>query len=319
MELRHLQTFAAAAQRSSFTRAAEALELTQAAVSQHVAALERELGARLFERHGRGVQLTEQGQRLHVYAQQILDLVEAASREVGVEARCLAGEVRIAASTAPAEWLLPELLAEFRTRWPQVRESLFVSDSSMATAAVESGEADVGFVGELPRSSALEAQPVAEDHLVLVVSADHPWTEKGTTTLKQLYREPMIVREPGSGSRRCFEGALQEHALSPGELTIAMEVNSNDAIRAAIQRGVGVAFLSERAFVPDVGLACVKVRGFHPHRQLYVIRDPKRISTAPARQFLAFVEEWRLKKSTSPKLATAPGVHAVRRAKRRRR
>jgi DNA-binding transcriptional LysR family regulator len=295
MELRHLRTFAAAAQRRSFTRAAEALQLTQAAVSQHVAALERELGADLFARQGRGVQLTEQGQRLYAYAQQILDLVEAASREIGDHQSCLSGEVRIATSSVPSEWLLPELLAEFRIRWPHVRESLLVSDSSMATSAVEKGEADVGFVGELPRASTLEASPVADDELVLVVAADHPFANKGTTTLKQLRSEPMIVRERGSASRRCVEGALQEHDLPPGELTIAMEANSNDAIRAAVQRGVGVAFLSDRAFVPDLGLARVKVRGFRARRQLYVIRDPQRIPTAQARQFLTFVDEWRLK------------------------
>ncbi len=295
MELRHLQTFAAAAERCSFTRAAESLHLTQAAVSQHVASLERELGAQLFERRGRGVQLTDEGQRLYAYVKQILELVEAARREICHRERRLSGEVRIAASTVPSEWLVPELLAEFRATWPEVRESLIVSDSSMATLVVEKGEADIGFVGELPRSSTLEANPVAEDELVLVVASDHPMAKKGTTTLKQLCCEPMIVRESGSGSRHCVENALQEHSVSPAELTIALEANSNDAIRAAVQRGVGVAFLSDRAFVPDIGLMRVKVRGFRPRRQLYVVRDPKRNPTAAARQFLRFVDDWRTK------------------------
>jgi DNA-binding transcriptional LysR family regulator len=296
MEIRHLQTFAAAADRESFTRAAESLELTQAAVSQQVAALEKELGTNLFERQGRGVRLTEPGRRLYGYARQILDLVDEASLEVGETEQRLTGILRIATSTVPSEWLLPELLAEFRTRWPHVRESLAVSDSSVATAAVEAGEADVGFVGELPRSSALVATAVAEDELVLIVAADHPLAGKGTTTLKQLCLESLIVREPGSGSRRCVERALDAHGLSPAELTITMEVNSNDAIRAAVKRGVGVAFLSQRAHRQDGGLAPVKVRGFRPRRQLYVISDPNRIPTPPARQFLAFVEQWRLKK-----------------------
>jgi DNA-binding transcriptional LysR family regulator len=298
MEVRHLQTFAAAAERESFTRAAEVLEVTQAAVSQQVAALEKELSAELFERLGRGVRLTEQGRRLYVYARQILDLVEKASHEIGGAEQRLTGNLRIASSTVPSEWLLPELLAEFHTRWPHVRESLSVSDSRVATAAVEVGDADVGFVGELPRSSTLQATAVAEDELVLIVAADHPLADKGTTTLKQLVRESLIVREPGSGSRRCFERALEEHGLSPAQLTIAMEVNSNDAIRSAIERGVGVAFLSQRANRREVGLAAVKVRGFHPRRQLYVISDPHRIALMPARQFLAFVDEWRSRNGT---------------------
>ena len=300
MELRHLQSFAAAAERESFTRAAEALELTQAAVSQSVAALEKELDVKLFQRQGRGVRLSESGRQLYPYARQVLDLVDEASQQFG-KTEHLAGNLRIATSSVPSEWLLPELLAEFRSRWPKVRESLIVSDSRMATAAVEAGEADVGFVGEPPRGSSLEAKAVAEDELVLVVAANHPLADKGTTTLKQLCREPLIVREPGSASRRCVEQALEEHGQSATDLTIAMEVNSNDAIRAAVERGVGVAFVSQRASHPESGLVHVKVRGFRPRRQLYVIRDPARIPTPPARHFLAFIDQWRPPRRTRHK------------------
>ncbi|MFQ5732584.1 MAG: selenium metabolism-associated LysR family transcriptional regulator [Planctomycetaceae bacterium] len=293
MELRHLKSFAAAAERLSFTRAAEVLELTQAAVSQQIAALEKELGTELFERRGRGVSLTAAGRRLYEYARQILDLIEEASRRVGEGEGRVSGDLRVATSSVPAEWLVPELLAAFRGRYPEVHESLAVSDSSVATAAVEAGEADVGFVGEFPRSSKLEAKAVAEDELVLVVAADHPFAAKGAMTLKQLRREALIVREPGSGSRRCLERALEEHGLPPAELDIAMEVNSNDAIRAAVERGVGVAFLSQRDKRHEVGLVCLKIRGFRPRRQLYVIHDPGRALPTPARRFLAFVEEWR--------------------------
>ena len=293
MELRHLRTFAAAAERESFTRAAEALDLTQAAVSQQVAALEKELGTKLVERRGRGVCLTAAGRRLSEYALQILDLVAEASRQVGGVEQHVSGHLRIATSSVPAEWLVPELLAAFRKRYPEIHESLAVSDSRMAAAAVQIGEADMGFVGELPGSSALEATVVAEDELVLVVAADHPLAGKGATTLKRLCREALIIREPGSGSRRCFERALQEHDFSLADLEIAMEVNSNDAIRAAVERGVGVAFLSQRDKRHEIGLASVKVRGFRVRRKLYLIRDPHRILATPARQFLEFVEEWR--------------------------
>ena len=288
-----MRTFAAAAERESFTRAAESLNLTQAAVSQQVAALQKELGTELFERRGRGVCLTAAGRQLYEYARQILDLVAEASRQVGGAKSPVSGHLRIATSSVPAECLVPELLAVFRVRFPEVRESLAVSDSQMAAAAVEAGEADLGFVGELPGSSALEATAVGDDELVLIVAADHPLADKGTTTLKQLRREALIVREPGSGSRRCLERALDEHGLSLADLEIAMEVNSNDAIRAAVERGVGIAFLSQRDKRHEVGLASVKIRGFRVRRQLYLIRNTGRILATPARQFLQFVEEWR--------------------------
>ena len=292
MELRNLRTFVAAAERGSFTRAAERLDLTQAAVSQQIAALEAELDTKLFDRKGRGVKLAGSGQQLHEYARQILDLVDKATREVGAGERPLTGNLRIATSTVPAEWLVPELLSGFRELCPHVRESLTVSDSTQAADAVVSGAADIGFVGAQPRSSSLQASPVTDDELQLVVAIGHPLAAKGTTTLKQLRNESLIVREAGSASRRCVELALEEQRHSAAEFTIALESNSNDAIRAAVKRGVGVAFLSSAIAGDDRGLAVVKVRGFQPRRQLYVISNPAR-PAEPVRQFLDFVEAWR--------------------------
>lgn len=299
MELRHLRAFSAAAVHQSFTRAARDLGVTQAAVSQQVAALEKEFGAELFERVGRGVRLTDSGRRLHDHAFRILELVDEATREMGSTEQPVTGNLRIASSTVPSEWLLPELLLEFRASRPYVRESLLISDSRTAALAVESGDADVGFVGELPQSSALQAEPIVKDELVLVVGTNHPLANKGTTTLKQLRSESLIVREPGSGSRRCVERALEEQQQTPADFTIAMEVNSNDAIRAAVRRGVGVSFLSHRTGGESTGLVPVGVRGFHPRRQLYLIRDPSRAPPTPARNFLEFVEEWRLRSAKS--------------------
>ena len=110
MNIRHLQTFSLAAERQSFTDAARALQLTQAAISQHVAALEKALGTDLFERHARGVRLTDPGRQLYRYAQQILELVAEASRAVGVAEPSVSGQLRIASSTVPSETWLPEML-----------------------------------------------------------------------------------------------------------------------------------------------------------------------------------------------------------------
>ena len=297
MEIRHLQSFAAAAERQSFTKAAKSLGLTQPAVSQHVAVLEELLDVSLFEREGRTVVLTVAGRRLHDYARRILDLVDEARREVGqddtvIAGAVIAGTMRIASSTVPAELVLPELLAEFRTLHPKVRESVTVSDSRAAAAAVESGEADLGFVGELPRSSQLRARSIATDKLVLVVSPQHPLSGCKKTSLRRLRSEPLIVREPGSGTRRCVEQALEAAGLSPDELNIAMEVNSNDAIRAAVEGGLGAAFLSQATIAHEIDegrLVPLTVAGVKPQRKLYLITDNNRIPNAIVREFLAFL------------------------------
>ena len=305
MEIRHLQTFAIAAELESFTRAAESLDLTQAGVSHHVAALEKLLNVSLFERSGRSVILTDAGRRLHDYARRILELVDEASREVGQAQSTIAGTMRIASSTVPAELLLPDLLAGFHALHPDVRESVTVSDSSAAAEAVESGEADVGFVGELPRLAGLRPQSIASDKLVLVVSPEHPLSRTKRVSLHRLRSEPLIIRELGSGSRRCVDQALEAAGLSPGELSIAMETNSNDAIRAAVQRGVGAAFLSSGLVAHEIEqgrLVSIAVTGLRPERQLYLITNPNRTAKPVVREFLAYVNQWQ----------QAPGVQKER-------
>ena len=152
----------------------------------------------------------------------------------------------------PAELVLPELLAEFRALHPNVREAVTVSDSRAAADAVETGEADLGFVGELPHSSQLRSRSIATDKLVLVVSPQHALAACKKTSLRRLRKEPLIVREPGSGSRRCVEYALEAAGLAPDELNIAMEVNSNDAIRAAVEGGLGAALLSRATISHEI-------------------------------------------------------------------
>lgn len=297
MEFRHLKTFARAAELESFTQAARCLELTQAAVSQHVAALEKELSVSLFERSRRAVHLTDSGRRLYDYARQILDLVEKVQQEIGTAEATISGTLRIATSTVPAELVLPELLVEFRRLYPEVCESVTVSDSATAAASVEAGEADVGFVGEMPRSSRLRAKAIYSDELVPVVSSGHRLAQKKKMSLANLRREPIIVREEGSGSRRCVERALEAAGIAPGELSIVMEINSNEAIRAAVERGVGTAFLS-RGLVehqaPGTGVVPVTVKGFRARRQLYVVTDPERMPSLIVREFLDFLDRWQL-------------------------
>lgn len=296
MEIRHLRTFAAVAEQRSVTQAAKALKITQSAASQQIAALEKHVGKKLLRREGRGVELNDDGRRLYGHARRILDLVEQVENEFREVKTTMVGTLRIATSTIPAECLLPQLLAEFREVCPRVRESITVSDSVAAAQAVEEEEADVGFVGELPQSSLLKAQPFADDELVLIVPPDHRLAEKQTMTLNELKSERLIVREAGSGSRRCVEKALESRGLSPDDLNIAMEVNSNDAIRAAVQRGAGIAFLSEKSIQNELAagsIVAVKIRGVRPRRQLYLVTKPDRIPSPPAREFLAFMQRHR--------------------------
>ncbi|MBI2477243.1 MAG: LysR family transcriptional regulator [Planctomycetia bacterium] len=296
MEMRHLQTFAVAAESQSFTRAAEALGLTQAAVSQHISALERELGTALFDRGPRSVTLTDTGRRVYEHASTILRLVDDIHREAGQAHAEVSGTLKIASSTVPSEWLLPELLVKFRKLYPEVQESVSVSDSAAAIHAVESGAAEVGLVGELPRAANLCAKSIAQDELTLVVAPDHEFARTKHIEPDDLRGQPLIVREPDSGSRRCVEQALSKAGLATTDLRFSMEVNSNDAIRAAVERGVGISFLSTQAVareIQDKRLISVDIKGVRAVRDLYLITDPQRLPTRVARAFLEFLDDWR--------------------------
>ena len=162
MEMRHLHTFLLATELGSFTRAAAALGVTQAAVSQQVAALEKELHTSLFQRTGRAVTPTESGRLLYDYARRIVDLTTEARNAITGTQTVVDGVLKLAASTVPSEWLLPDLLAQFQRLYPQVQTLVRVSESASAIRAVELNEADVGVVGELPPqpSSQVEATAV---------------------------------------------------------------------------------------------------------------------------------------------------------------
>jgi len=300
--MRHLHTFVLAAELRSFTRAADALGVTQAAVSQQVAALEKELSVSLFQRTSRAVVPTEAGRTLYEYARRIVDLAEDARDAITSTPSIVQGILRIAASTVPSEWLLPELLVEFRQLYPRVQELVSVSDSTSAIRAVDSGEAELGIVGELPRATTLQVQAIARDELTLVVPPSHTFASAKTISLGELRREPLILREPSSGSRRCVEQALSRAGLSPNDLNITLEVNSNEAIRAAVERGVAIAFLSTQAVAREIAdgrLVPVPIDGFTAERSLYLVADPQRMPTRVARAFFDFLDRWQRRQPMS--------------------
>lgn len=295
MEMRHLHTFVLAAELRSFTRAADALGVTQAAVSHHVAALERELNVSLFQRASRTVVPTEAGRTLYDYARRIVDLTEEARDAVTSIPSIVQGILRIAASTVPSEWLLPELLVEFHQLYPQIQARVSVSDSTSALRAVDSGAVELGIVGELPRATTLQVQAIARDELTLVVPPSHTFASAKSISMDELRRAPLILREPNSGSRRCVEQALSCAGLSPNDLNITMEVNSNEAIRAAVERGIAIAFLSTRAVAREIAdgrLVPVPIEAVIAERSLYLVVDPQRMPTRVARAFFEFLDRW---------------------------
>jgi DNA-binding transcriptional LysR family regulator len=288
-QLPHLETFARAAELCSFTAAARALGLTQAAVSQRIAALEQELAVPLFQRRGGRVLLTEAGRRLHGFAGRIFELHRQAREEVTGMAQPLTGELSLAASSVPGEHLLPGLLDEFRHKYPHVQVRAAVGDSAAVLGQVEHGQADLGLVGKKGDSPHLEQRCFAFDRLALIVPTGHPLARQASVTREQLCGLPLIVREAGSGSRWCLEHALAQAGHSPGELRVVLELGSNEAIKEAVLRGLGLAVLSTHTVEREAEggpLRTLLVTDLPLQREMYAVWDRRRALPIPARLFL---------------------------------
>ncbi len=292
-QLPHLATFAKAAELSCFTAAARALGLTQPAVSQRIRALEHEVGVALFRRQKGRVLLTDAGRRLYPYVQRILQMHDEARQTVTGRPAVVGGELTLAASSVPGEHLLPPLLQGFRRRYPHVRIRVTVTDSREVFRQVEQGQANLGMVGGKSDSPHLEFRAFACDEMVLVVPADHAWRKRKRVTLAELCRQPLVLREAGSGSRWCLEQALARTSRTPADLKIALEFGSNEAIKEAVLHGLGCAVLSTHAVAKELQagvLHALQVTGLPLQREIHVIWDRRRVLPAPARLFLDMLE-----------------------------
>jgi LysR family transcriptional regulator, low CO2-responsive transcriptional regulator len=292
-ELPHLATFAAVAERGSFTGTAAHLGVTQAAVSQRIAVLEKELHVSLFNRRAGRISLSDAGQRLYHYARQILDLHGQARKEIGAFHPTVAGDLPLAASSVPGECLLPALLSAFHDKYPGVHVRATVGDSGSVMEDIEKGRATLGLVGQDAEKPSLEFRPIGSDTLVLVVAPGHRWAARKRIPLNSLAGESLIIREPGSGSRSALEKSLARAGTSLAGLNITLELGSNAAIKDTVKGGLGVAFLSRLAIQREIDadeLRVVTVSGLSLSRHFYLVYHLRRPLSLAASAFMHFLE-----------------------------
>ena len=293
MDLRRLEIFLKVAELGSFSRAADALFLTQPTVSEHVRALEDELGVQLLDRLGRGTTPTKAGTLLLGYARRMLTLSREARQAIEQFQGRVSGELVLGGSTIPGEYVLPALIGAFRTKYPDVSISLRIGPSRQVQDWVEQGHVEVGVVGAVPSSRVLESRPLMADDLVLIVPPEHPWAARKTVALEDVRREPMIVRERGSGSRETLEEALRQAGLDLTAFRVVAEIASTQAVKQAVRAGLGVSFVSDRAVTDECRaklLVCVRVRDLTVTRAFHLVVHKDRSRSPLAQAFLAFIE-----------------------------
>ena len=290
MTLDQLRIFVAVAERQHVTRAAEALNLAQSAVSAAVATLEGRCGAKLFHRVGRGIALTEAGAVFLGEARAVLARAAAAELALAELGGLTRGTLSVMASQTIAGYWLPRHLVAFRRRHPGVAIRLAIGNTAEVVAAVLAGTADLGFVEGAHAGALLVDQRVAGDQLVVVVAPGHPWAGRGGLDPAEIAAGDWVLREPGSGTRSAFESALA--ALAPGAapLRAALELPSNEAVRGAVEAGLGATALSASVAAPslEAGLL-VQVHLPLPARDFTAIRHAERYRSRASDALLALM------------------------------
>lgn len=286
--LRQLQVFEAAARLGGYTRAAETLHLSQPAVSMQIRQLEEQAGMPLFDQIGKKVHLTDAGRTLYKHAQSILAQVNEAQLEFE-EMRGMRRDQLNITIASTANYFAPRLLAAFCQRHPEVKVSLDVSNREHILELLNETDKDLAIMGRPPEASDLVAHPFMENPLVVIAAPDHPLAQAHDIPLARLNEETFISREIGSGTRMAAERFFDEAGT---RLTTAMEMSSNEAIKQAVQAGLGLGVVSIHTLEMELALGrlvILDVQGFPILRHWYVVhRHGKRFS-AVAQAFLNFV------------------------------
>lgn len=251
---RRLQVFHTVARLLSFTKAAETLHMTQPAVTFQVRQLEEHFNTRLFDRTHNRISLTDAGVRVNEYAERIFQLygeMENSIREMTGE---ISGAVTIGASTTVAEYMLPSLLGDFKEKYPEVNLHLKVSNSEGIVSMVENNTIDLGVVESPVANKNLMVEICKYDQLVVIMPPNHPLAERRQVSFKDILQYPFICREEGSGTREVISEYLGSMSCCDRDLNIVMELGSPEAIKGAVEAGMGLSVVSSATIQKELKL-----------------------------------------------------------------
>jgi LysR family transcriptional regulator, transcriptional activator of the cysJI operon len=286
-----LKVFRTVAEHLNFRKAAERLFLTQPAITLQIKALEDDLGIRLFDRAGNRVALTPQGSVLLVYAKKIAALVSEAEQELGAEDGKISGELTLGVSTTVAQYVLPRLLGAFLDQHPRVQFSLHSGNTSEIVHLLLDSKISVGLIEGPARDRGIRTEPFMQDELVLIMP---PAFEPDHMSGAQLLASNLLMREQGSGSRRVVEIALEKAGLKLKSFKNVMDLDSTEAIKSAVEVGLGIGFVSRWAISKELELGALKVAevvGLKVDRHFSLISRTGPEPQGPAGAFRTFALE----------------------------
>lgn len=294
LNFHQLHIFYTVAEKGSFSAAAQALHMTQPAVTMQIQSLEDYFGAKLFQRSTKRIEITEAGRTLLPYARSGMELIQQAEAAMSSYSRMLEGRLQLGASLTVGEYILPQLLGPFTRENPNVVIRLKVMNTTQIVEEILNHHLNFGLVEAPIEHPDIMAEAIMSDELKLVVPARHPLADVDEVTIDQLYEHPIILREPGSGTRRVMEEELARQERKASELNIAMELGSTGAIKSAVEAGLGISLISEASVKHEKTLGLVKVKtvkGLEFKRQFYSINLKTSLLPLSAVSFLGYLRE----------------------------
>ena len=294
MDLWQLKIFCKVIELKSFSRAGKAVHLSQPTVSSHIKDLEDHFECQLIDRLAREAVPTRAGELLYGYAQKLLALSDETQMAMEEYNGRIGGRLVIGGSTIPGTYLMPQLIADFKNRYPDVIISLIIGDTAHIFEGILDGSLELGFVGARAESQRLELKKLVSDEMRLIVPADHRWAGKKQVTLKQLVSEPFILRERGSGTLKSLHQSLVKRGLAVEDLKVIAELGSTQAICQGIKNGIGVSILSTLAVAEDLQagkLSSLTVEGLQLKRNFYLTRHKHRSASPLHKTFVKFLKQ----------------------------
>ena len=294
MNLKQLEAFVQVSESGSFSKAAKELFLTQPTISAHISSLEKELNVRLFIRNTKEVSLSDDGKDLYRYAKQITDLEKAIEERFYMDSDDGKHVITIAASTRPAQYLLPKVLMCYRERYPKEQIKIMETDSSEVVTQVVDHMVDVGFTGTVLEKKHCKYIPFYKDELA-VITPDTPeyriLKEQNRDDIDWIKRKPLILREEGSGTRKEAEKQLKNAGISMETLDIVASIANQETIKKSVKQGMGITVLSRLAAEDEDGLLIFPIPGADEGRDINLVYNKNYQMTRSADRFIRIVKE----------------------------
>jgi len=290
--LHGLKIFTIIIEMKSFSKAARQLYLTQPTVSQHVNFLEEYLGVPLFDRLGKEVRPTHAGKILHTYALRLLRMADDAELAVAYYKGKKSGTIIMGASNVPGEYILPEILGQFKEKYPGIVVRVQLGDTGGIVDKILNYEIDLGLIGARIVHDQLRCSRFIDDELCMILSPQHSWAAKDFITVSDLENAAFVMREPGSGTRMMVEQSLRKAGLSVDQFSVIAEFGSNAAVKQAVKAGLGISFVSKRSVADELGMHVIKslpIKDLKMQRSFYIVRHKKRTLPPLVREFHQFL------------------------------